>query len=149
MSKAVTLRLPDETARRLEAAARRAGRSVSETGARSIEEWLRQQEFAEIEFRNFQGERLACLKGSIRIWKIIMVAQDYDFDVEKVAAHFQFPVYRIEAAFAYYRAYPEEADRIIADNRSWTYERLKQVLPNLNLITVNIDPDDADDLVSD
>ena len=140
MSKAVTLRLPDETARRLAAVARKAGRSVSETGARSIEEWLRQQEFAEIEFRNFQGERLACLKGSIRIWKIIFTAQDYDFDVEKTAAHFQFPVYRIEAAFAY----PEEADRIIADNRSWTYERLKQVLPNIGRASVSLDPDDAE-----
>lgn len=146
MSKPVTLRLPEETARRLEAVARRAGRSVSETGARSIEEWLRQNEFSEIEFRDFQGQRLACLKGSIRIWKIIFTAQDYDFDVEKTAAHFQFPVYRIEAAIAYYRAYPEEADRIIADNRSWTYERLKQVLPQLGRFTVHLDPDD-DELV--
>ncbi|MFN8634076.1 MAG: ribbon-helix-helix protein, CopG family [Chloroflexota bacterium] len=148
MSKPVTLRLPEETARRLEAVARRAGRSVSETGARSIEEWLRQNEFPEIEFRDFQGQRLACLKGSIRIWKIIFTAQDYDFDVEKTAAHFQFPVHRIEAAFAYYRAYPEEADRIIADNRSWTYEKLKQVLPQLGRFTVHLDPNDDELVIS-
>ena len=57
MARDVTLRLPDETAARLEATARKEGRSLSETGARSIEEWLRQNEFPEIEFRTFNGER--------------------------------------------------------------------------------------------
>jgi len=37
-----------------------AGRSVNELGSISIEEWLRQNEFAEIEFRSFGGERQAC-----------------------------------------------------------------------------------------
>ena len=111
-------------------------------GARSIEEWLRQQEFAEIEFRSFNGERLACLKGSIRLWKIIMVAEGYDFDVEKTAMHFQFPAYRIKAAFNYYRAYPEEIDRIIAENRAITFEDIKRLIPDANLITVDLGPDD-------
>jgi hypothetical protein len=144
MSKVVSLRLPDVTAARLEATARRAGRSISEIGARMVEESLRLNEFAEIEFRSFQGERLACLKGSIRIWKIIMVARDYDFDIEKTAAHFQFPVYRIEAAFSYYRAYPEEIDRVIADNDAWTFERIKQVLPQIERITVELGLDGDD-----
>jgi hypothetical protein len=142
MSKVVTLRLPDETAARLAATARRAGRSVSETGARSIEEWLRQNEFAEIEFHTFNGERHACLKGVTQIWQLIQVAQEYDLDVEKTAAHFQLPAYRIQAAFNYYEAYPEEIDRPIAENRSWTYERIKQILPQIERFTVELDPDD-------
>jgi hypothetical protein len=147
MAREVTLRLPDATADRLEAAARAAGESLDETSVRLIEESPRQEEFPEIEFRTFQGQRLACLRGSIRIWKIIMVGEEYDFDVEKTAYHFQFPADRIEAAFNYYRAYPEESDRIIADNRSWTYERLKQVLPQLNLITIHLDQDVDDQSV--
>ena len=149
MSKAVTLRLPDETARRLAAAARKAGRSVSETGARSIEEWLRQQEFAEIEFRSYNGERHACIKGAMQIWQLVMVARGWDLDVAKTAKYFPIPAYRIESAFNYYRAYPEEIDAVIAENESWTYERLKKVLPNIGLTTVHIDPDEADKLVFD
>jgi hypothetical protein len=148
MAREVTLRLPDETADRLEAAARAAGLSVDEAGARFIEESLRQLEFPEIEFRDYGKERLACVKGFIRVWKVIFTGQEYDFDVEKTAYHFQVPASRIEAAFAYYRAYPEESDRIIADNDSWTYERLKEALPGIQQFSVPRDSGDADPIAS-
>lgn len=141
MSKVVTLRLPEETASRLAAQARKAHRSVSETGARALEEWLRMTEFAEIEFRTFNGERHACVKGGMQVWQLVMVARGWDLDVEKTAKYFPIPVHRIEAAFTYYRAYPEEIDAAIEENTSWTYERLKQVLPGLQLTTVNLEPD--------
>src|SRR5947209_7489390 len=108
VSRVVTLRLSDETAARLQACARRAGRSVSEIGARSIEEWLRQQEFAEIEFRAFSGERLACLKGASPIWQIVMIGKNYDMDLQRTAVHFDWPLHRIRAAFNYYEAFPAE-----------------------------------------
>ncbi len=65
MSKVISLRLSDDTAARLQAAARRAGRSVSELGACSIEESLRHLEFADIEFRGTGGERHVCLHGAL------------------------------------------------------------------------------------
>lgn len=143
MSKVVTLRLPEATAERLKKVARRAGRSVSEIGARSIEEWLRQQEFADIEFREFQGRRHACLKDGIRLWKIIDVAEKYDFDPEKTANHFQFPVERIQAAFNYHAAYPEEIDEYIAENRAITFEDLQRTFPDIHLFTYVEKPDDS------
>jgi hypothetical protein len=146
MAKEITLQLPEETAARLEASARKSGRSISETGARSIEEWLRQDEFPEIEFRTFNGERHACLRGVTQLWQLIMVAEQYDLDVEKTATYFQLPPHRIQAAIDYYRAFPDEIDRPIAENRSWTYERLKQVLPQLVRVSVQLDPDDNDEL---
>ena len=145
MSKVVTLRLPEATAERLKKVAQRADRSVSEIGARAVEEWLRQNEFADIEFREFQGERLACLKGHIRIWKIIGVARHYDFDVEKTALHFDLPPARVQAAFNYYRAYPEEVDRIIAENNAITFEDLQRQFPDIELFTVDLGPDDNDE----
>jgi hypothetical protein len=136
MSKVVSLRLPDATAARLQKLARRAGRSVSEFGARSLEEWIRQNEFADIEFRDFQGRRHACLKGSIRLWKIIAVAEEYDFDPVQTAAHFGFPVERIKAALNYHAAYPEEIDEYIAANRAITFEDLQRALPNIERFSV-------------
>ena len=58
---------------------------MSELGAGLFEEARRRSEFAEIEFRTFQGERQACLTGGLRLWKLVMVAQDYVMDVEKTA----------------------------------------------------------------
>ncbi|HZP84351.1 MAG TPA: hypothetical protein VFB21_22110 [Chthonomonadaceae bacterium] len=131
MSQTVTMRLPDETSEWLKASARRAGRSVSELGATLFEEARRMSEFAEIEFRTIEGERLACLKGGLRLWKIIMVAQNYGMDAEKTAAHFDLPVWKIQAALHYYEAFPQEIDAAIAEARSMTFEKLKRKLPQL------------------
>lgn len=131
MSQTITMRLPDATAEWLKSSARRAGRSVSEMGASLFEEARRMNEFAEIEFRTFEGERLACLKGGLRLWKIIMVAQDYAMDVEKTAAHFDLPVWKIQAAFHYYEAFPQELDIAIGEVRAMTFEKLKRKLPRL------------------
>jgi len=138
MSKVVSLRLSDSTAARLQKIAKRAGRSVSEVGARSIEEWLRQNEFAGIEFREFNGERHACVKGALQVWQLVMVAEGYDLDPEKTAAYFQWPVERAQAALNYYAAYPEEIDEAIAENRAITFEDLQRILPNIGLIEVDL-----------
>jgi hypothetical protein len=136
VSRVVTLRLPDETAARLQAWARRTGRSISEVGARSIEEWLRQSEFADIEFRSFGGERHACLKGALPVWQLIQVAQGYGLDAEKAAKHFGWPVHRVRAAFNYYEAHRQEIDGAIADNRAMTFDQLKRVLPQTERVTI-------------
>ena len=136
MSQVVSLRLPDETAERLKVTARRTGRTVNEAASRSIEEWLRQEEFADIEFRSFNGERHACLKGALPIWQLIMVAKDYDMDAGKTAAHFRFAVHRVKAAFHYYEAYPREIDLAVSDNNAMTFDRLKRLLPSLEAIAI-------------
>jgi len=136
MSQVVSLRLPDETAERLKITARRSGRTVNDAASRSIEEWLRQEEFADIEFRNFNGERHACLKAALPVWQLILVARDYGMDAEKTAAHFRFPIHRIKAAFHYYEAYPQEIDQAIADNNSVTFDTLKRLLPQLEAISI-------------
>jgi predicted DNA-binding protein len=136
MSQVMSLRLKDETANRLRQTARRAGRSTNEIANNALEEWLRLNEFADIEFRTFNGERHACLKGALQIWQLIMVAKRYDMDAEKTAAHFEFPVSKINAAFNYYEAHREEIDRPLEENESMTYEKLKRILPDLRLIEV-------------
>jgi len=123
MSQVVTLRLPDETAERLRSCARRAGRSVNAMGGRLIEEWLRQDEFAEIEFRSFNGERHACIKGQLQVWQLVLVAKDYGLDVKKAAVHFRWPADRVQAGLNYYRRYPEEIDQAIQENNSMTEEK--------------------------
>ncbi len=131
MSQTVTMRLPEETAEWLKSAARRVGRSVSDLGASLFEEARRVSEFAEIEFRTFGGERQVCLTGGLRLWKIIMVAKDYAMDVEKTATHFALPTWKMQAAFHYYEAFPEDIDIAIAEVQSQTFDTLKRKLPQL------------------
>ncbi len=82
------MRLPEATAEWLKTTAGRAGRSVSDLSASLVEEARRVAEFAEIEFRTFGGDGQVCLAGGLRLWKVIVVAQDYAMDVDQSSAHF-------------------------------------------------------------
>lgn len=137
MSHVVSTRLSDETATRLKRLARRLGKTPSETGAMLIEESLREAEFAYIEFRNSSVGRQPYMKGTgLAVWEVIMVAQDYGLEAEKVAAHFRKPLEWVQAAFNYAEAYPEEIQLAIEDNSAMRPTVLKQMFPQLELLTV-------------
>jgi hypothetical protein len=142
MSQTVTMRLPEVTAEWLKASARRSGRTVSDLGASLFEELRRISEFAEIEFRTFGGERQVCLSGGLRLWKVIMVAQDYGMDGQRTAAHFSLPSWKIQAALNYYQAFPKEIDAAIAEVRSQTFDTLKRKLPQMECHQVEVAPED-------
>ena len=136
MSEIVSFRLPEHTVARLRQTARKSGRSLNEVGSRSIEEWLRQTEFAEIEFRSFSGERHACIKGALPVWQLVMVGKSYAMDVSKTASYFGWPKHKVQAGFNYYQAYRGEIDEALADHRSMTAAKLQRLLPSLEVFTV-------------
>jgi uncharacterized protein (DUF433 family) len=135
MSQVVTLRLPDEAAEAVKLIARKERRSVNEIGTRIIEEWIRQNRFTHIEFRNVGGERLACIKDRLPVWQIILVAQDHGMDAAKTAEHLRLRPEQVEAALQYYAAYPDEIDAALAENDRG-FDRLKEMLPQIQRITV-------------
>ncbi|RYZ91569.1 MAG: transcriptional regulator [Proteobacteria bacterium] len=138
MSQTVTMRLSDDTAEWLKTAARRVGRSVSELGAALFEEARRTSEFAEIEFRTFSGERHACLKGGLRVWKIVFSAQRYDMDAAKTAVHFELPEWKVRAALDYYEAFPKEIDEAVSDAKRETFESVRRQLPRIERQEVTV-----------
>jgi predicted transcriptional regulator len=136
MSRVVSIRLKDEQWERLNRHARRMGKSQSEIGALFIEESMREAEFALIEFRDSAAGRQASMKGStLAVWEVILIARDHGMDVEKTSRYFQRPLEWILAALNYYEAYPEEIDQAIEDNQVQGYEKLKRLMPGLELIT--------------
>jgi uncharacterized protein (DUF433 family) len=137
MTRVVSIRLKDEQVERLKRFARRMGKTQSEMGALLIEEGMREAEFAQIEFRHSAAGRQPYLKGStLAVWEVIMVARDHDMDLEQVARYFQRPTEWVRAAFHYYEAFPAEIDEAIEDNGSLGYQKLKRLLPQLELMEV-------------
>src|SRR5688572_1352004 len=118
MSQVVTMRLPDRTAEVIRRIAQRERRSLSDVSAWMIEEWVRENQFAHIEFRSFNGERQACIKGRLQVWQAIQVAKSYDMNVEETAEHLGLEREQVQAAVHYYEAYPEEIDQRIAENET-------------------------------
>lgn len=137
MSQVVSTSLSKETAERLKRLARRLGKTPSETSAILIEESLRENEFAYIEFRNSTLGRQAYLKNSsLAVWEVIAIAQDYNMDQMQVAAHFHKPIQWVKAAFNYADAYFEEIQTAISDAQVIDATTLKRLLPQLEIINV-------------
>jgi hypothetical protein len=84
----------------------------------------------------------------MQVWQLVMNAEGWNFDAPTIAKYFPIPVHRIEGALNYYRAYPEEIDRALAENRSWTYERLKQVLPQMGRTSIPRESDGSEQIAS-
>ena len=92
MSQTVSLRLPDELICRIDRFARQLGNGTTRTRASVIllDEGLREEEFAGIEFRNTSIGRQPYIKQTgMAVWEIISVAQEFDMDLERTAAHLQ------------------------------------------------------------
>ena len=139
MSQPVTVRLPEPSWEELRQIARREHRSVSEVGARFITEGLRESRFPFIEFRTFNGERHACIKGGIQVWQLMLVASDFGMDVDQIAFHLDIKADQIRAGLHYYDVYPDEIDLALEENNVG-YERLKAALPGLTLASVPVTP---------
>ena len=137
MSKVVSTRLSAETEARLQRLARRLGKTPSETGAMLIEESLRQNEFAYIEFRNSPVGRQAYMKNSnLAVWQMIMLARELNNDIDTVVKHLQKSIAWVQAAFNYYEAYPDDINLAIEDDLTIDYTSIKRLLPQTELLII-------------
>ena len=138
MSQILSLRIPDQMVERLDRFARRLGNGMTRTKASVLllEESLRETEFSFVEYRDSPAGRQPYMKGSgLAIWEVIMIAQNFGMDAERVAQSYPYPVENIKAAIHFYEAYREEIDQAIEDNNIG-YEGLKRLLPNIRLFEV-------------
>ena len=138
MTQLISARLPEATADRVKQYAQRKQRSVNETVSVALEEWLRQNEFAFIEFRDTPDGRLAYMKNSrLPVYWVIKIAKSYAMDIDKVCAYWPHRLRAwVQAAFHYYEAYPEEIDTQIALHDSATFDTLKRLLPQIERVTL-------------
>ncbi len=134
MTEVLTARLPEATAERVRKYARRQRRSVNETIALALEEWLRQTEFMHIEFRDTPHGRIAYMKNSrLPVYWVVKTAKAYGMDADRTRPHWpNRPRGWVEAALEYYGAFPEEIDEQIAQhNTSSSLAVLRRYLPEV------------------
>ncbi len=129
-SMVISMRLPMASGERLKRMASRMGWTPSDTSARLVEEGIRRSEFAFIDFRDSGRGRQACIQGSsLGVWEVMAIARDYQLDRGAVARHLSWPETKVQAAFNYAEAFPEEIAAAIQDNDAVDFESLKRMLP--------------------
>ena len=133
----ISMRLPEESGKRLKRMAARHGWTPSDTSARLVEEGLRRQEFAFIDFRDSVVGRQAYMQGSsLAVWELAMLLRSYKGDTAAVAKHLCWPEVKVLAAQNYHKAFPEEIDQALAENDAMDFESLKRMLPQIERFTV-------------
>jgi len=126
----ISMRLPIPSGKRLKRMASNHGWTPSEASARLVEEGLRRQEFAFLDFRDSSAGRQACMQGSsLAVWEIVVLAHSYNNDAAAVAKHLRWPEMKVRAALNYAKAFPEEIEAAIADNDAIGFEALSRMLP--------------------
>jgi uncharacterized protein (DUF433 family) len=130
MSRVISLRLKDDDAKRIERLARRHSRSAGATASMLLREKLREEEFPFVEFRDSPIGRQAYIKGHrVTVWQVLLLAQDYAMEVQRVAEHLQFPIEWIASALEYAKAFSEEIEPIVEEVESMTFEHLRRKIP--------------------
>jgi len=126
----ISMRLPAASGERLKRMANRLGWTPSDASARLVEEGIRRSEFAFIDFRDSGCGRQACLQGSsLGVWEVMAIARDYNSDRVAVTRHLGWPESKVQAAFNYAKAFPEEIQAALADNDATDFDSLKRMLP--------------------
>ncbi len=129
-SMVLSMRLPEESGRRLKRMANRHGWTPSDASARLVEEGLRRTEFAFIDFRDSPAGRQAYLQGStLAVWEIMLLVRSYKGDAPAAARHLRWPEAKIRAAVNYATAFPEEIEQATSENDAVDLETLKRMLP--------------------
>lgn len=67
------------------------------------------------------------------------LGRDHDNDAQRIAANLGLHADLLEAGFAYAKAYPDEIAEALAE-QDRDFDELKQILPNLELVTVHVTP---------
>jgi hypothetical protein len=139
MPQLLSARVPETTAERFRQFAKRKQRSVNEMMGIALEEWLRQQEFAGIEFRDTPDGRIAYMKESrLAVYWVVKIVLSYGGDLDRAVTYFDGHHSRewVQTAMNYYEAFPEEIDAQITYADHQGYDTLKRRLPQLRLVTV-------------
>jgi hypothetical protein len=113
----ISIRLPEQTVGRLADRADRSNMRSRTLAQRYVEEGLRMDEHPLIRFVDGPSGRRARLLGGPDVWEVITVARDNDGDLAEAAGYLELSLGLVQAAAAYYAAYPQEVDERVERNR--------------------------------
>lgn len=116
-SEGVTIRLSPLALEAFRALARRTSRSVSSVVSEAAEEALRMRQHSGIVFAGSPGNRRARLESGPDVWEVAALFKLCGEDLPRTQqALSHLTPGQVEAALRYYRAHPDEINRLIEEN---------------------------------
>jgi uncharacterized protein (DUF433 family) len=121
-----SLRIPIEVTREIEHLGEASGRDFSSMANELLAESVKMRRCPGVVFADGPSGRRARIAGTgLEIWEVVATYSSLDRDAERLRqAYHWLSDGQLRAALGYYAAYPEEVDRQIARNESWTPDQL-------------------------
>ena len=125
MAAPLSIRLPEQTLKRLGTQAESAHQPLRTLAQRYVEEGLRMDEHPMIRFAGGPAGRRARLVGTgLDVWEAIEVIRDNGSDLDAAGEYLEIDPGKLGAAVSYYGSYSAEIDQMIAaNNRAATEAR--------------------------
>ena len=126
-----SLRLPEETLREIEELSAETGQDFSTITKDLLTEAIKMRRCPGIIFGEGVSGRRAKVAGTgIEVWEIIAAYKSVGKDLKKLKkAYHWLSQEQVKAVLSYYSAYPEEIDRLIERNESWTKKKIQERHP--------------------
>lgn len=128
-----SMRIPKETLEGIQGIARERNKDFSSVTKELLEEAIKMHRCPGILFSEGVHGRRARIAGTgIEVWEVVAAYKSVDEDFERLKTVFHWlsgP--QLRAALGYYRAYPEDIDHLMAQNESWSRERVHERYPFL------------------
>lgn len=126
-----SLRLPEETLREIEELSAETGQDFSTITKDLLTEAIKMRRCPGISFGEGVSGRRAKVAGTgIEVWEIIAAYKSVGKDLKKLKkAYHWLSQEQVKAVLSYYSAYPEEIDRLIERNESWTKKKIQERHP--------------------
>ena len=126
-----SLRLPEETLREIEELSAETGQDFSTITKDLLTEAIKMRRCPGISFGEGVSGRRAKVAGTgIEVWEMIAAYKSVGKDLKKLKkAYHWLSQEQVKAVLSYYSAYPEEIDRLIERNESWTKKKIEERHP--------------------
>jgi len=126
-----SLRLPEETLREIEELSAETGQDFSTITKDLLTEAIKMRRCPGIICGEGVSGRRAKVAGTgIEVWEIIAAYKSVGKDLKKLKkAYHWLSQEQVKAVLSYYSAYPEEIDRLIERNESWTKKKIQERHP--------------------
>jgi hypothetical protein len=123
MSTPISVRFPDEVARRLRRSGAGTGEATSGLVVRLVDEGIRMAEHPGVVFRDGPTGRRAGLAAGPDVWEIVVVLRDYSESgateaVRRAAKWLGITEAQVRTAESYYASFPDEIDDRIEMNEA-------------------------------
>ena len=128
-----SMRMPEKTVEGIQEIAQQWGKEFSAVAKKLLDEGIKMYRCPGIVFSEGAGGRRARIAGAgIEVWEVIAIHKNIGENFERLGNTFDWlSEMQLRSALAYYRAYPEEIDQLMAQNDSWTPENIYQRFPFL------------------